>query len=100
IRMKPIFTVGVHPEFRKQKIGQELYNRFFRVATQNGRNIVRCVTSHVKKASIVYHRNMGFEIEDGDTKIDGVSVSSNYDGPSQDRVLFVKHLLPPPNCIS
>lgn len=87
-----IHFVGVHPEYRKEKIGQELYNRFFNVVNQNGRNIVRCVTSPVNKASIAYHTRMGFEIEEGDKKIDGVSVYSNYDGPDQDRVLFVKHL--------
>jgi hypothetical protein len=36
---------------------------------------------------------MGFEIEKGDKTIDGVSVNSNYDGPNQDRVLFVKELV-------
>lgn len=35
---------------------------------------------------------MGFEIEEGDKLIDGVSVHSDYDGPNQDRVLFVKQL--------
>jgi hypothetical protein len=37
---------------------------------------------------------MGFEIEkNGDKEMDGVSVYTDYDGPNQDRVLFVKKLI-------
>lgn len=87
-----IHFVGVHPNFRNHHIGQELYNHFFNVVKQNNRNIVRCITSPVNKVSIAYHIKMGFEIEKGDKKIDDVEVKTNYDGPNQDRVLFIKHL--------
>lgn len=59
---------------------------------QNGRHIIRCVTSPVNKVSIAYHTKMGFEIEKGDKKMDGVEVNTNYDGVNQDRVLFVMKL--------
>lgn len=87
-----IHFVGVHPDFRKHNIGRELYNQFFNVVKQHGCNIVRCVTSPVNKVSIAYHTKMGFEIEEGDKKIDSVEVNTNYDGLNQDRVLFIKHL--------
>jgi predicted GNAT superfamily acetyltransferase len=87
-----IHFVGVHPDFRKLNIGKKLYNHFFNVVKLNGCNIVRCVTSPINKVSIVYHTKMGFEIEKGDKKIDGVEVHTNYDGSNQDRVLFIKHL--------
>jgi hypothetical protein len=35
---------------------------------------------------------MGFDIEPGDTQVDGVPVASGYGGDGQDRVRFVKHL--------
>ena len=57
----------------------QLYNQFFDVIQQNDRNIVRCVTSPVNKASIAYHTKMGFEIEQGNKQ-------------NQDKVLFVKYL--------
>jgi predicted GNAT superfamily acetyltransferase len=60
---------------------------------QNGRNIVRCVTSPVNQTSIAFHTKMGFSIEEGDKTIDGVYVNTDYDGPHQDRVLFEKHLM-------
>jgi ribosomal protein S18 acetylase RimI-like enzyme len=88
-----IHFVGVHPDYRKHNIGKHLYNKFFNVVKQNRRNIVRCVTSPVNKVSIAYHTKMGFEIKEGDKKIDGVSINTDYDGQNQDRVLFVKHLV-------
>jgi GNAT superfamily N-acetyltransferase len=88
-----IHFVGVHPDYRKHNIGKHLYNNFFNVVKQNDRNIVRCVTSPVNKVSIAFHTKIGFEIEEGDKKMDGVSVNSDYGGPNQDRVLFVKYLV-------
>jgi predicted GNAT superfamily acetyltransferase len=88
-----IHFVGVHPEHRKHNVGKQLYNQFFEVVKQTGRSIVRCVTSPVNKVSIAYHTKMGFEIEEGDKKVDGVSIHTDYDGPNQDRVLFMKNLI-------
>ncbi|MDP4087034.1 MAG: GNAT family N-acetyltransferase [Bacillota bacterium] len=88
-----IHFVGVHPEYRKNNIAKQLYYEFFRVVKQNGRSVVRCVTSPVNKVSIAYHTKMGFEIEKGDKKIDGVDVHTDYDGPNQDRILFIKKLV-------
>lgn len=87
-----IHFVGVSPEQRKTKIGKHLYNEFFKVVKNNNRNVVRAVTSPVNKVSIAYHTKMGFDIENGDKEVDGVSVFSDYDGPDQDRVLFVKRV--------
>lgn len=87
-----IHFVGVHPEYRKHNIGKHLYNKFFNVIKQNNRSIVRCVTSPVNKGSIAYHTKMGFEIENGDKIVEDLSINSGYDGPNQDRVLFVKKL--------
>ncbi len=87
-----IHFVGVHPEDRKHNIGKHLYHKFFNVAKQNNRSMVRCVTSPVNKVSIAYHTKMGFEIEDGDRNVNGLSIHTDYDGPNQDRVLFVKKL--------
>lgn len=87
-----IHFVGVHPDYRKNNIGRQLYNQFFNVMKQNGRNIVRCVTSPINKGSIAYHRKMGFEIEAGDKMMNEVSIHTDYDGTKQDRVLFVKYI--------
>ena len=74
-----IHFVGIHPEYRGKGIGKQLYNQFFDTIKHNGRNIVRCVTSSVNKASIAYHTKMGFEIEQGNKE-------------NQDKILFIKYL--------
>lgn len=88
-----IHFVGVHPDYRSYGTGKHLYNHFFNVVQENGRNIVRCVTSPVNKTSIAFHTKMGFDIEEGDKRIDGIFVNTDYDGPDQDRILFVKYLV-------
>jgi ribosomal protein S18 acetylase RimI-like enzyme len=87
-----IHFAGVHPEFRRKGVGHSLYCCFFKVVTGLERNVVRCVTSPVNRDSIAFHRRAGFTAEPGDTEEDGIPIRKNYDGPGQDRVLFVKHL--------
>ncbi|NBI28703.1 GNAT family N-acetyltransferase [Chengkuizengella marina] len=87
-----IHFVGVHPEYRKCNVGKQLYDCFFEIAIKNNRNTVHCLTSPVNKTSISFHQKMGFDIEEGGVEMEGVSVHTDYDGPDQHRVLFVKKL--------
>ena len=87
-----VHFLGVHPNFRKRGVALTLYERFFDAVRQRGRGIVRLVTATVNKESIAFHTHIGFEIEPQETKIDGIPFYPNYDGPGNDRVLFVKRL--------
>lgn len=87
-----IHFVGVHPEYRKAGVARVLYEKFFAVTRTNGRHVVRCLTSPVNKTSIAFHLRMGFEIDQGDERIDGISAHSNYDGQGASRVLFLKRV--------
>ncbi|MCP3032336.1 GNAT family N-acetyltransferase [Halobacillus sp. A1] len=87
-----IHFVGVHPDYREKHIGKHLYEEFYNAAQKEDRYIIKAITSPVNKTSVAYHTKMGFDIKDGDKVTDGISVSSDYDGPGQDRVIFVKHL--------
>ena len=78
-----IHFVGVAPEQRGSGIGRKLYERFFSVVAAQGRSLVRCVTSPVNEGSVAFHESLGFSAE---------SVAKDYDGPGEDRVLFVKVL--------
>ncbi len=78
-----VHFVGVAPEQRGSGVGRQLYERFLSVAVENGRSIVRCVTSPSNHDSVAFHESLGFEAE---------SVVTDYDGPGEDRVLFVKRL--------
>lgn len=87
-----VHFVGVNPDDRKKGFGELLYQTFFDVVKQKGCSTVHLVTSPVNKNSIAFHTHLGFQIQDGNCVIDGVAVNTNYDGPGEDRVLFVKTL--------
>ena len=50
------------------------------------------VTPVTSRTSIAFHQAVGFQIEPGPTRQDGISVQPDYDGPGLDRVSFVRHL--------
>ncbi|MEI4828508.1 GNAT family N-acetyltransferase [Bacillus sp. FJAT-53711] len=87
-----VHFIGVNPKFRRQGIASVLYASFFDAVRSNGRYVVKAVTSPVNQKSIQFHRDLGFDIEKGDSEIEGVSVHTNYDGQGGSRVLFIKHL--------
>ena len=78
-----IHFVGVAPEQRGSGIGRELYERVFAAVAESGRSRVRCVTSPATEGSVAFHESLGFAVE---------RVATDYDGPGEDRVLFVKQL--------
>jgi len=78
-----IHFVGVSPEHRGGGLGRQLYERFFEDARAAGRTRVTCVTSPVNEGSGGFHEALSFTSE---------RVAHDYDGPGEDRVLFVKTL--------
>jgi ribosomal protein S18 acetylase RimI-like enzyme len=78
-----VHFVGVAPEHRGEGLGRMLYERFFDDARAQGRIRVRCVTSPANEESVAFHEALGFEVE---------RVAHDYDGPGEDRVLFVRAL--------
>ena len=78
-----VHFVGVAPDRRGEGLGRRLYERFFSDAILQGRTRVRSVTSPANEQSVAFHKAMGFEVE---------KVAHDYDGPGEDRVLFVKQL--------
>jgi ribosomal protein S18 acetylase RimI-like enzyme len=82
-----IHFAGVAPGHRGQGVGRMLYARFFAVALERSRTVVRCVTSPVNERSVAFHRAMGFDVE---------RVVPDYDGRGGDRVLMVRRLEPAP----
>lgn len=83
-----IHFAGVHPDFRGIGIGAYLYERFFRICKENGRNTIKACTSPVNKRSIEFHKKMGFNISVGNAEIDGIQVTIDYNKPGDTKVLF------------
>jgi ribosomal protein S18 acetylase RimI-like enzyme len=78
-----IHFVGVSPDHRGEGVGRALYERFFDEVRDQGRSLIRCVTSPANRSSVAFHGALGFEIE---------RVAEDYDGPGEDRVVLLKRL--------
>jgi len=89
-----IHFVGVHPGFRGLGLGRRLYAGFFAAAHTYGRAWVCSITAPGNRASIAFHRRMGFAIDPGDAVIDGVPVKLDYAGAGGHRVVFCRRLAP------
>jgi ribosomal protein S18 acetylase RimI-like enzyme len=88
-----IHLAGVHPQLRKVGIGRLLYEKFYSACKVNDISIVKLCTSPVNKLSVFLHQKMGFEIEPGEGIVDDVSVTLDYLGKGNHKVLFKKILI-------
>ncbi|MFJ8333330.1 GNAT family N-acetyltransferase [Streptomyces sp. NPDC094437] len=89
-----IHFVGVDPALRGRGLARTLYTAFFEHAAESGRREVRAITSPANSGSIAFHQAMGFTLEPGDKKLNGLPVHLDYDGPGQNRICFHQKLLP------
>jgi ribosomal protein S18 acetylase RimI-like enzyme len=87
-----IHFLGVDPDYRKDGLGRKLYEQFFEAARSRGCTEALCITSPVNKTSIAFHRRMGFEILPGNTEVDGIAATADYDGRGEARILFRREL--------
>ena len=84
--------IATNPNLRKLGIGRALYERFFEDARRAGRHQVRAVTWPGNRASIAFHRSLGFEIEagQGSQNLYGSPAQAGYDFDREDRAILVR----------
>jgi ribosomal protein S18 acetylase RimI-like enzyme len=87
-----IHFVGIDPELRHAGLGAALYAQFFNDVARQGARTVSCVTSPGNDVSVAFHRALGFDLEPGDSFLNGLPVHLDYDGPGLDRVVFTRSL--------
>jgi GNAT superfamily N-acetyltransferase len=83
-----IHFAGVHPNYRDTGIGRYLYDRFFKVCSDQGRDTIKACTSPVNKGSIAFHKKVGFKILPGNAELDDIPVTLDYNKPNDPKVLF------------
>ena len=62
-------------------LARSLYEQFFDLARQDGRTVIKAITSPQNGPSIAFHQAMGFTASDP---------IADYDGPTLDRVVFAR----------
>jgi GNAT superfamily N-acetyltransferase len=86
-----IHFVGVAPEWQRQGLARDLYERFFAMMREQGCTRVEAITGPINRRSQSFHRALGFTLG-GDTEVDGVLAYLDYDGPGEHRVTFTRSL--------
>ncbi len=86
--------IGTSPNHRRHGIGRALYEQFFDDALAAGVREVHAITWPGNRASVDFHRHLGFRLDEGPgtTSIYGVPAHPHYDGDGADRALFIRAL--------
>jgi L-amino acid N-acyltransferase YncA len=86
--------IGANPNVRLQGIGRALYDRFFDDARAAGRREVRAITWPGNRASIAFHKALGFEVQagPGSQNLYGTTAQAGYDFDREDRAILVRML--------
>ncbi len=89
-----VHMVASDPNRRHQGIGTSLYQRFFADAREHGSRRVTAVTWPGNRASIGFHRAVGFRVDDGPgtQQLYGTPAYVDHDGEGEDRVVFLLDL--------
>ena len=89
-----VHMIASDPNRRKSGIGRALYERAFADLAAHGARRVTAVTWPGNRVSVDFHRAMGFRVDDGPgtTPIYGTSAHPDYDGPGDDRVVFIREV--------
>lgn len=87
-----IHFIGVHPQYRLNGWAEKLHSAFFNEVRKSGCQEIHCITSPANKDSIAFHKKMGFIISAGNREEEGIPITTDYNGPGKDRVLFLKTL--------
>lgn len=86
--------IATNPNLRQRGLGRALYEHFFEDARAGGRREVRAVTWPGNRASIAFHRALGFEVEagPGSQNLYGTPSQAAYDFDREDRTILVRAL--------
>ena len=84
--------IGTNPNLRLRGLGRALYERFFEDARAAGRHEVRAITWPGNRASIAFHRALGFEVvaDLGSQNLYGTPSQPAYDFDREDRTILVR----------
>ena len=84
--------ISTNPNLRHRGVGRALYERFFDDARRAGRRQVRAITWPGNRASIAFHRALGFDVEagPGSQNLYGTPAQAGYDFDREDRTILVR----------
>ena len=89
-----VHMIAADPNRRRAGIGRALYEHVFDDLGARGVRRIVAITWPGNRPSIDFHRALGFAIDDGPgtERIYGTPAYADYDGPDDDRVVFIREL--------
>lgn len=86
--------IATNPNLRRRGLGRRLYERFFDDARAAGRHTVTAITWPANRASIAFHRALGFVVQadDGSQNLYGTPARPGYDLEREDRAILVRSI--------
>lgn len=89
-----VHLIGTSPNHRRAGLGRRLYEAFFSDASERGIRRVSAVTWPGDRASVAFHRALGFELVDGpgSQNLYGSPAFPDYDADGDDRVVLSRDL--------
>jgi ribosomal protein S18 acetylase RimI-like enzyme len=90
-----VHLIATNPNLRRRGLGRALYERFFDDVRGQGVRRVLAITWPGNRASVGFHRAMGFVPSEGPgfTPIYGTPAYPDYDADGEDRVVFVADVI-------
>jgi GNAT superfamily N-acetyltransferase len=85
-RVAYIHLIATRDDARGTGLGRRLYHAFAEAAREQGALTLKAITSFDNKASIAFHRGLGFNGRE----------AKDYGGPDYDRIVFTRDLPPMP----
>lgn len=77
-----VHLVGIHPNFRRQGVGKQLYASFEQACKEEGCSSLKSISTPANEGSIRFHLALGWSMEHDE----------NYAGLGRARVVFTKSL--------
>jgi ribosomal protein S18 acetylase RimI-like enzyme len=89
-----VHMIAADPNRRRAGIGRALYQHVFDDLGARGVGRIVAITWPGNRPSIDFHRALGFAVDDGPgtERIYGTPAYADYDGPDDDRVVFIREL--------
>lgn len=77
-----VHLVGIHPDYRRQGVGKQLYEHFADRCRAAGAARLKAITNVGNEGSVRFHEALGFAVKE----------DSDYAGPDRSRLVFTKDL--------
>jgi ribosomal protein S18 acetylase RimI-like enzyme len=90
-----IHLIGVHPNHRRRGIGRALIDAFVGDGADRGIALITALAWPGEPPAIAFFRALAFVPDDGpgSRNLFGTSAFPDYDGPGEDRIVFVRRTL-------